>query len=965
MSYVLPDISEAKLHCRACGEERHLEDFRLYKTEPEQRMDFCIKCEKLLGTLALYRRYTAYGTPEIIEAVYAASRIPKAKRTLEQDQVLYEPGESPAPAQTKEDLVQQELMRRELCRRRLVYFTTSMDKHYLPGWVHQDICRRLERFVRQVEAGESPRLMLAMPPRSGKSRLASDIFPSWVLGHHPEWSVIATSYAQSLPVSFSRNIRDRLSDPEYKAIFPNTTIRPDAKAVEEWRTTRGGGYKAAGVGVGLTGFGGNILIADDLLKDQEAASSETIRKNTFEWYQSVLRTRLAPGGGILCIGCLTGDTKVTLANSIRKEIKDIVPGDEVLSWDDGELVTRKVLNWADQGEDDIFEIRTGNAKVRANARHPFLIRSAKGHYKWVRVRDMQSLGINNCMVHSGVEPQEDTPPRINEDEAWALGFMFGDGWLTLRNGYNKCASGKKARRRAIVTCVAKSTYPELNSRICGFIADKFGANIKETDYGYYRTEKQTVGRWFQSHGLAGTAKTKRLPAWLFEQPLHVRRAFLDGFIDADGHVNRRNRVSISLCNEALVSDLRDLARSVGLKPSNVSVRTRISQAPHSKAPKKSVGANVQWQHHEYDEAPFYFRRIRSIKPAGRAVVYDIEVEGTGNFIADGVVSHNTRWHFHDPAGQLLEIDQELEKAGVPAWERENWEVVSYPAIAEHDEYLMQDGRIAFDIREEESGSAIKKLRNKGEALHPERYPVSELLKIKRNTAPSIWNALYQQNPVPEEGDFFKAEDFRDRWLDPAYRPLCRVFMAADYAIGKKQRNDFTVVGVFALDSNDDLYVLDIRRGRWGTLEIAQNIADLVEKHKPEIYAGEQGAIHHAVWPIVKQELDKKRFFISIDETLVPIQDKETRARPLQGRMQRHKLFFSYDTRERPEIYDIAQREMLQFPNGAHDDIVDMLAWGSRLALNISLPTDKAPPKRKSWEDTLNTLASGERTFMAA
>src|SRR5690606_20963835 len=220
------------------------------------------------------------------------------------------------------------------------------------------------------------------------------------------------------------------------------------------------------------------------------------------------------------------------------------------------------------------------------------------------------------------------------------------------------------------------------------------------------------------------------------------------------------------------------------------------------------------------------------------------------------------------------------------------------------------GSIARDIENE--GDALRVLRRKGEALHPEQYPINELRKIKNTFTTSNWSALYQQNPTPDEGDFFKKDDFRYRWLDPAYRSLCRVFVTTDYAIAKKQRNDITVAGAFALDANDDLYVLEIRRGRWGTLDIARNLAALVVTHDADLYAGEQGQIHHAVWPIVEQELELNRKYVSVDESLVPIQDKETRARPLQGRMQRHKLFFSYDTATRPEIYDIAERELLQF-----------------------------------------------------
>ena len=61
-----------------------------------------------------------------------------------------------------------ELAARELCRRKLLPFIQRFRPKYMAGWVHEDICRRIERFVKQVEQGLSPRLLLMMPPRSGK-----------------------------------------------------------------------------------------------------------------------------------------------------------------------------------------------------------------------------------------------------------------------------------------------------------------------------------------------------------------------------------------------------------------------------------------------------------------------------------------------------------------------------------------------------------------------------------------------------------------------------------------------------------------------------------------------------------------------------------------------------------------------------------------------------------------------------
>lgn len=195
----------------------------------------------------------------------------------------------------------QELAYRELCRRKLMPFIKRFRPKYQAGWVHEDICRRLERFVEQVERGEEPRLLLMMPPRAGKSEIGSRHLPAWVLGKHPDWEIIAASHTSSLTLSFSRYLRDLMLDPAYQVVFPDGKLDPSSRSVENWNTTGGGGYLAAGVGTGITGRGAHILLLDDLVKDIEAADSATIKENTWEWYISTAYSRLAPGGGVLGI----------------------------------------------------------------------------------------------------------------------------------------------------------------------------------------------------------------------------------------------------------------------------------------------------------------------------------------------------------------------------------------------------------------------------------------------------------------------------------------------------------------------------------------------------------------------------------------------------------------------------------------------------------------------------------------
>lgn len=194
-----------------------------------------------------------------------------------------------------------ELASRQLSKRRLLPFIQRMNPRYLAGWVHEDICRRLERFSDDVEKGLSPRLMLLMPPRHGKSEIASKTFPAWHLGRFPDHEIIACSYNVGLAMGFSRKVQALLDDPAYQTVF-DARLNPNHRAAEEW-TVAGhlGGYVAAGVGGGITGKGAHVLIIDDPIKNAEEADSADIREKLWDWYGSTAYTRLAPGAGVLVI----------------------------------------------------------------------------------------------------------------------------------------------------------------------------------------------------------------------------------------------------------------------------------------------------------------------------------------------------------------------------------------------------------------------------------------------------------------------------------------------------------------------------------------------------------------------------------------------------------------------------------------------------------------------------------------
>lgn len=139
-----------------------------------------------------------------------------------------------------------------------------------------------------------------MPPRHGKSELASRRFPAWYLGRHPDKQIIAASYNSELASDFGREVRNIVASPEYSKLFA-VSLAQDSKAANRWHTDKGGMYVAAGVGTAITGRGAHIGLIDDPFKDQEEADSEVIRDKVYNWYTSTFYTRLMPGGGIALI----------------------------------------------------------------------------------------------------------------------------------------------------------------------------------------------------------------------------------------------------------------------------------------------------------------------------------------------------------------------------------------------------------------------------------------------------------------------------------------------------------------------------------------------------------------------------------------------------------------------------------------------------------------------------------------
>lgn len=143
--------------------------------------------------------------------------------------------------------------------------------------------------------------MLLLPPRHGKSELASRRFPAFHLGHFPGQQFISAASTAELAGDFGREVKEIINSLEYQNLFPETRLAEDSQAKGKWHTAQGGIYYSIGVGGSVLGRGADIALIDDPYATFEDAQSDTIRKKVWEWYNGTIYNRLMPGGRIVVI----------------------------------------------------------------------------------------------------------------------------------------------------------------------------------------------------------------------------------------------------------------------------------------------------------------------------------------------------------------------------------------------------------------------------------------------------------------------------------------------------------------------------------------------------------------------------------------------------------------------------------------------------------------------------------------
>jgi len=139
------------------------------------------------------------------------------------------------------------------------------------------------------------RLILNMPVRHGKSFFMSYWLPVWFLNTFPDRRVILAAYGEEIATEWGRRVRNEFMTNPLLA----TALREDSKAAGRWNTPNGGGMMVAGVGGAVSGFGAELILCDDLIKNWQDAHSYANTMGLRDWWRSTLFTRKEPGATVI------------------------------------------------------------------------------------------------------------------------------------------------------------------------------------------------------------------------------------------------------------------------------------------------------------------------------------------------------------------------------------------------------------------------------------------------------------------------------------------------------------------------------------------------------------------------------------------------------------------------------------------------------------------------------------------
>ena len=203
-----------------------------------------------------------------------------------------------------------EILRRKARKDYATYVQLANPGFYMTHF-HRYLCEQVQEFLESpCNNGFMDILLLSVPPQHGKSYTITETLPSWFMAKHPTDSVIIAGYESTFAEGFNRRNRDKFNTIAQEVFLQRDKngnyihdCRPNeqVQSVSMWETAQGGRCRAAGLKAGITGYGAELFIIDDPIKNKEQADSETVIAKIHDEMGPSVQSRIHPGGKLIVI----------------------------------------------------------------------------------------------------------------------------------------------------------------------------------------------------------------------------------------------------------------------------------------------------------------------------------------------------------------------------------------------------------------------------------------------------------------------------------------------------------------------------------------------------------------------------------------------------------------------------------------------------------------------------------------
>jgi pyruvate/2-oxoacid:ferredoxin oxidoreductase beta subunit/intein/homing endonuclease len=375
------------------------------------------------------------------------------------------------------------------------------------------------------------------------------------------------------------------------------------------------------------------------------------------------------------MNCLSKDSLIYTENGLKK-VSEIIVGEKVYAFDQKthKLVLKNCSGVFNNGVKKVYEIETFHHNIKATGNHPFLIVDKKPRGKpntlfWktltelkkgdqvitlkklegkkaftfekiklVKKGDYKVNCINNVKI----------PIKSTKDLMLFLGLYIGDGWSRTEKGEIGFAlpEGTVGRDKCIKACEKIFKLKQI-----------------KTDKIYIYLYSVNIAKFIESLGFKHGAKNKIIPSWVYTIPDDQKEAFIEGLLLSDGYIYKKKKKDscryLSASKE-LILRLRLLLQTLDYRVGKITIQKRekgtfVVYRPLLKDSKyysicfsKKYPWNIEKYPTQYKYQNFLIGNknfdteiIKNIKEIGKEKTFDLRVEGEHNFIADGIVVHNT------------------------------------------------------------------------------------------------------------------------------------------------------------------------------------------------------------------------------------------------------------------------------------------------------------------------------------